>query len=322
MALVGTDITEAVKYLDKGSLVAVPTETVYGLAGNALDTAVVAKIFEVKGRPAFDPLIVHIPDYQFMGRVAHEVPEAAAELARRLWPGPLTLVLPRRKIIPDLVTSGLDTVAIRVPNHPITLELLQLLDYPLACPSANPFGYVSPTRASHVQQQLGDQIPYILDGGPCEVGIESTIVGFDQGKGVIYRPGGITVENIEKIIGKVIIKTSVSNPVTPGMLENHYSPGKTLILGSIKNLLGHYGDEKIAILTYRDIYPEVPEDHQIQLSPAGDLKQAAQNLFASLRKLDAMDISYIFAEPVPNHGLGIAINDRLTRAATKLKSLR
>jgi L-threonylcarbamoyladenylate synthase len=319
MAIIGTDVTEAIRILDQGTLVAVPTETVYGLAGNALDADVVSTIFETKKRPFFDPLIVHIPNYQYLDRIVTRIPRSAAQLAERWWPGPLTLVLPRQKIIPDLVTNGLETVAVRIPNHPMTLELLKKLDYPLACPSANPFGYVSPTTALHVDQQLGSEIPYILDGGACQVGIESTIVGFEQEQPIVYRPGGIPIEDIEQMVGKVGLKASAAIPESPGMLDSHYAPVKALVIGSIKELLRTSSPEKIGILSYKDYYPEIPENRQLQLSRDGDLKQAAQNLFASLRILDAMDINYIFTEPVPNHGLGIAINDRLNRAATKSK---
>lgn len=317
MAVIGTDISKAVDILNRGNVVGVPTETVYGLAGNALNASAVAKIFEVKKRPSFDPLIVHVPDFNNLESIVREIPQTALALAQEFWPGPLTLVLPRKEIIPDLVTSGLDTVAVRVPNHPLALELLNRLDFPLACPSANPFGYVSPTTTEHVNQQLGKDIPYILDGGPCSIGIESTIVGFDGEQPVIYRPGGIAIDRIEEIVGEVIIQTKAAKPVTPGMLDSHYAPGKTLLLGNISDFLQTMGAPKAGILSFKDTFPDIPENRQIRLSSNGDLSQAAKNLFASLRKLDAMDISYIFAEPVPNHGLGIAINDRLSRASTK-----
>jgi len=317
MAIIGSDISEAARLLQKGELVAVPTETVYGLAGNAFDGEVVARIFATKGRPSFDPLIVHLPGPEVLEQVVSSVPDKARKLAEQLWPGPLTLVLPRKTMVPDLVTSGLETVAVRVPNHPLTLDLLARLEFPLACPSANPFGYISPTSASHVEQQLGSKIPYILDGGPCSIGIESTIVGFEQERPVIYRPGGIPVEQIEEIIGSVGFRTTTAKPITPGMMDSHYAPGKTLFLGNIRDLINSVGPEKAGILSFRDSFKDVPENRQIQLSKKGDLVEAAQNLFASLRKLDAMDINYIFTELVPNQGLGIAINDRLNRASTK-----
>jgi L-threonylcarbamoyladenylate synthase len=317
MAVIGTDISIASKELKQGNLVGIPTETVYGLAANAFDETAVTKIFEVKKRPSFDPLIVHIPGYAYLETVASEIPEIAKKMVEHFWPGPLTLVLPKTNVIPDLVTSGLSTVAVRVPNHPMTLELLGQLDFPLASPSANPFGYISPTSAQHVAEQLGDSIPYILDGGNCKVGIESTIVGFDQGQAVIYRPGGVSEEDLKEITGVLGSKPSAQVTLAPGMLKSHYAPSKKMIIGEIAGLISKYGAKKIAILSFKNSFNEIRRDHQIQLSPKGSLREAAQNLFGSLRKLDAMDIRYIFAELVPEQGLGIAINDRLRRAASK-----
>jgi L-threonylcarbamoyladenylate synthase len=315
MALIGSDINRASRELDKGNLVGIPTETVYGLAGNALDPKVVAKIFSVKKRPTFDPLIVHIPSLQFLNTIVTEIPEKAERLAKHFWPGPITLVLPRKDLVPDLITSGLSTVAVRVPNHPLTLKLLNQLDYPLASPSANPFGYISPTTAEHVQQQLGDKIPYILNGGPCKVGIESTIIGFESSHPVLYRSGGIPLEEIKELIGELNTSIQTSGVAAPGMSASHYAPGKTLLLGNIRKLLEEHGPEKAGILSLKDHYHQIENRYQIQLSLDGDLAEAARNLFGSLRELDAMPISHIFAELVPNYGLGLAINDRLQRAA-------
>ena len=259
---------------------------------------------------------VHLPSAQHLTAVVKKIHQSAQKLANLFWPGPLTLILPRKEIVPDLVTSGLPTVAVRVPDHPLTLQLLNRLDFPLACPSANPFGYVSPTTAQHVQDQLGQEIPYILDGGSCKIGIESTILGFEDGNPVIYRPGGIAMEQIEPILGKVLVKNSSSNPIAPGMLKHHYAPDKTVIIGNISELLEQYGAEEAGILSFTDRFDLASDSHQIQLSPSGDLNQAAQNLFAALRKLDGMNIRYIFAELVPDRGLGVAINNRLARAAS------
>ncbi len=315
MAEIGTDIQKAVDELNRGNVVAVPTETVYGLAGNAFDVTAVAKIFEVKRRPSFDPLIVHIASYDCLDSVVRRIPEPARILAQALWPGPLTLVLPKADEIPELVTSGLSTVAVRVPDHPLTAKLLATLSFPLACPSANPFGYISPTSAQHVADQLGEAINYILDGGSCKVGIESTIVGFEDGQAVIYRPGGVPVESIEHLIGKTSMKSMSDSPLAPGMLKSHYSPSKSLILGNISELLDQYGHEQVGVLSFSRYFEQLDHGYQIQLSPTGNLTEAAQNLFASLRKLDSMNIRYIFAETVPEQGLGIAINNRLKRAA-------
>jgi L-threonylcarbamoyladenylate synthase len=229
LAITGTELNVAKEFLIKGELVAIPTETVYGLAGNALNEKAVLSIFEVKNRPAFDPLIIHTDSIDKVKEYVSVFPEKAQRLAEQFWPGPLTLLLPKKQIIPDLVTSGLDTVAVRIPKHPQLLELLAELSFPLAAPSANPFGYISPTNAEHVNQQLGDKIPYILDGGECEVGIESTIIGFEADDTVVYRLGGLAVEDIEKLVGPVMLMPhSTSDPKAPGMLKSHYAPRKPL----------------------------------------------------------------------------------------------
>ncbi len=317
MAEIGSDITKAKKILDRGDLVAIPTETVYGLGGNALDPQAVTKIFQVKNRPFFDPLIVHIGVLEQLEQLSKEIPAAARQLSQAFWPGPLTIVLPKTNQIPDLLTAGLDTVAVRMPQHPLTLRLLKSLSYPLAAPSANPFGYISPTHPSHVQANLGKKIAYILDGGECSVGVESTIVSLVKGKAKILRPGGISSDQL-----KSIVTVDEDNDVersdkvlAPGMLDSHYAPSKSLYLGDLSTLLIRYQQHPVGILSFRKKFKQVAPDRQIQLSAAGDLSEAAQNLFASLRKLDAMPISHILAEPVPDHGIGRAINDRLRRAA-------
>lgn len=313
MARIGSSVTEAARYLRLGEVVAIPTETVYGLAGNALNPQAVARIFEVKQRPSFDPLIIHVPDLTTARSYVENLPQKAVILAERFWPGPLTLVLPRKKIIPDLVTSGLDTVAVRCPAHPLAQQLLALLDFPLAAPSANKFGRISPTRAEHVHEQLGDEIPYILDGGPCPVGVESTIVGFIDDQPVIYRLGGVAQEEIEKVTGKVELQLhSASNPRAPGQLTRHYAPRKKVLLGKIEELLKQHPAHCAGILT---LNKEFHSPYQRQLSPSGNLREAAQNLFQYLRELEAMPVEVIIAEPVEETGLGRAINDRLRRAA-------
>ena len=238
MAQIGTDRQVAKEFLEAGNVVGIPTETVYGLAGNALNPDAVLTIFRVKNRPSFDPLIVHTDSLTKLDQFVTSIPEPARLLADAFWPGPLTLLLPKRALISDLVTAGLTTVAVRIPNHPLTLALLRSLDFPLAAPSANPFGYISPTTAQHVADQLGDQIPYILDGGPAGVGIESTIVGFNDNKATVFRLGGMGLDQIEQIIGPISVQThSTSNPKAPGMLISHYAPRKPLILLSpVKHL--------------------------------------------------------------------------------------
>ncbi len=315
MAVISKSISDAASHLSKGHLIGIPTETVYGLAGNALDPDVVINIFKVKERPSFDPLIVHTDSIGKAKSFIKAFPEEALRLADHFWPGPLTIVLPKRNIIPDIVTSGLENVAIRIPNHDLTLELLTQLDFPVAAPSANPFGYVSPTSAEHVNEHLGEKIPFILDGGPTRIGIESTIVAFIEGKKKVLRLGGVPLESLERVSGLFEIELNQSsNPQAPGMLEGHYSPKKKLLLGDIKAQLDQYGSENVGILSLNRTYDQVNPEFQIQLSTSGDLNEAAKNLFASMRKFDSMPVDLILAEEVPDTGLGRAINDRLRRA--------
>jgi L-threonylcarbamoyladenylate synthase len=314
MAEISTDVSRAASLLKNGELVSIPTETVYGLAANALNGLAVAKIFEAKNRPSFDPLIVHIKNGSELQKYVTDIPRKAEQLAEKFWPGPLTLVLPKKEIIPDLTTSGLNTVGIRYPNHPVTQTLLNEIDFPLAAPSANPFGYVSPTTANHVQNQLGEKIPFILDGGACDVGLESTIVGFSKDWTVVHRLGGLTIEEIETVVGKVHLNLNVSsNPVSPGQLSTHYAPGKKVLVGyNMSELLKGRGEDRIGILTFKDAYHG--KDCYV-LSGSGSLHEAARNIFSCLRALDESGVDIIVAELVPDVGLGRAINDRLRRAA-------
>ena len=320
MAEVGKDIAKAKQILEAGELVGIPTETVYGLAGNALNADAVSKIFDAKNRPSFDPLILHTSDIERVLDFVKEIPDDLKTLADSFWPGPLTLLLPRKSIVPDLVTSGLDTVAVRIPSHPLTKELLNELDFPLAAPSANPFGYISPTKANHVNDQLGQKISYILDGGSCEVGLESTIVGMENGKVTVYRLGGIDLRLIEEKVGEIHqVAHSSSNPKAPGLLQSHYSPTKPFVLGDLAKLIEEYTDKGIdfAVMSFRDSFEEFDCKKIVVLSPQADLHEAAKNLFAAMRILDSMDVSVILSELMPEEGLGKAINDRLRRAAAK-----
>ncbi|MFN8357631.1 MAG: L-threonylcarbamoyladenylate synthase [Spirosomataceae bacterium] len=311
--MIGKDLALAKEQLERGQLVAIPTETVYGLAGNAFDEQAVLSIFRVKNRPAFDPLIVHTNSWERLHDFVSEIPSKAQQLAKALMPGALTLLLPKSALIPDLVTSGLDRVAVRIPNHPLTRALLASLPFPLAAPSANPFGYISPTTAQHVEKQLGNRIAYILDGGPCEVGLESTIVGFENDEAVVYRKGGIAIETIEAIIGPVKVQAhSSSNPAAPGMLKSHYAPRTPLKLISTENKLSVTDNPNVGILSFQKDYGV---DNQEILSPSGDLSEAARHLFAAMRRLDQLGLDFIYAELLPEEGLGRAINDRLRRAA-------
>lgn len=314
--LIGTDIHIAKDWLEKGELVAIPTETVYGLAGNAFDVKAVAKIFAVKNRPTFDPLIVHTHRIEQIEYFVKDFPPKARLLAEHFWAGAMTLLLPKKEVIPDLVTAALPTVAVRIPKHPLTLQLLESLSFPLAAPSANPFGYISPTSAQHVATQLGGKIPYILDGGNCQVGIESTIIGFENEDVIIYRLGGLSVEAIEQVVGKVTVKThSSSNPNAPGRLESHYAPTKPLYIE--KEILDKFAPQEIGVLCFSEYLPAIPHENQCLLSPNGDVVEAAQHLFAMMRRLDAMPVKVIFAELLPEESLGRAINDRLRRASAK-----
>ncbi len=316
MAEIGTDIEKAKAFLVEGELVAIPTETVYGLAGNALNESALLKIFSVKNRPHFDPLIVHVHSLEQAKDYVSYISPDLTKLAQRFWPGPLTLLMEKQPIIPDLATSGLDTVGIRCPKHPLTLELLKQLPFPLAAPSANPFGYVSPTTAQHVNDQLGDKISYILDGGACQVGLESTILGFEDDKPIIYRMGGLSQEAIEAEIGSVIIQlNSSSNPKVPGQLKSHYAPKRKLLLGNVTELLNFHRNEVIGVICLQTALAEIDLKYQRILSSNGNLEEAARNLFSALRELDILEIDIILAELVPDIGLGKAINDRLRRAA-------
>ncbi len=321
MARIGVDVARAAELLNGGEIVAIPTETVYGLAANALDDKAVVKIFDAKNRPAFDPLIVHVFGVAEFEKYAQNIPEAALKLAQKVCPGPVTFVLQKRQIIPDLVTSGHQTVGLRVPNHPLALQLLQAVNFPLAAPSANPFGFVSPTTAQHVQQQLGDKLPYILDGGNCAVGLESTIIDFTTTPFKVLRLGGMSVEFLEETLGqKLQIQTSSSNPKAPGMLISHYNPGKKVWVGnSISEVMNERKSElknvRVGVLAFRHFQPEIDKSLQRVLAPSGDLTVAAQNFFTMLRDFNALPVDVVLAEWLPDTGLGRAINDRLKRAS-------
>ena len=319
MAIIGTDISEAKRWLDDNQVVGIPTETVYGLAGNALNPEAVLRIFKVKNRPSFDPLIVHVAQIEQVYAITEDIPEPLLNLAQAFWPGPLTLLLPRKNIIPDLVTSGLETVAIRIPSHPLTRSLLGALAYPLAAPSANPFGYISPTTARHVEDQLGDQVPYILDGGPATVGLESTITGLEEGKLIVFRVGGLSVQQLEEKAGTSleIRPHSSSNPKAPGQLKSHYAPTIPVRMQDPETLLAAFAAEDIGVIAFNELDDRIPEANQVVLSETGDLDEAARHLFQALRTLDNRTLKIISAQAVPDQGLGKAINDRIRRGSAR-----
>ncbi|GEP56429.1 L-threonylcarbamoyladenylate synthase [Reyranella soli] len=306
-------IADAARLIREGELVAFPTETVYGLGGDATNERAVAKIFEAKGRPQFNPLISHVLDAGEAKRLV-QWNETADKLAARFWPGPLTLVLPRIKGSPIalLATAGLDTAAIRAPAHPMAQALIRAAGRPIAGPSANRSGAVSPTRAEHVAESLGDRVKLILDGGPCEVGLESTVLDLSTSTPTLLRPGGATREAIEAVIGPIAVSDAIpsgdSARKSPGQLASHYAPARPVRL----NATNIAADE--ALLAFG---PQSPSGARqtLNLSPNGDLTEAAANLFTYLRALDQAGNVRIAVMPIPQTGLGLAINDRLRRAA-------
>jgi L-threonylcarbamoyladenylate synthase len=264
-------------------------------------------------------LIIHVANPVDVKKLVKEIPSNAKKLTERFWPGPLTVVLLKKEDIPDIVTAGLPTVAIRMPNHPMALALIKECKCPIAAPSANPFGYLSPTTAEHVRDQLGDQVDLILDGGPCPVGVESTILSFLEEKPRLLRPGGVSLEEIESIIGKVEISPIEDRPSAPGMLPKHYAPRTPIVLDwNVKNL-DRYEDKNIGLLVLQEPKNNL-NFHSVEvLSANGDLREAAANLFAAIRRLDTLNLDLIVAESIPEVGLGMAIMDRLRRASGILK---
>ena len=310
-------IQRAAEIIKRGGIVAFPTETVYGLGADAFNPLAVARVFEVKKRPSFDPLIVHVADPADVKKLAKEISSDAKKLTERFWPGPLTIVLLKEENIPDIVTAGLPSVAIRMPNHPMALALIKESKCPIAAPSANLFGYLSPTTAEHVRDQLGDQVDLILDGGPCPVGVESTIVSFLEEEPMLLRPGGVSLEEIESVIGEVGTSPSEDRPTAPGMLPKHYAPRTPIILDWSEKSIDLYKDKNIGLLVFQEPVNNLKLRPMEILSKRGDLREAAANLFAAIRRLDALNLDLIVATPIPEVGLGRAIVDRLRHAASK-----
>lgn len=317
-------IEEIVEALKAGDLVALPTETVYGLAANALNPHAAQKIFQVKGRPFIDPLIVHTLDVDSALQLTY-FSELAFKLADKFWPGPLTLVLPKHPVVPNIVTAGLPSVAIRSPKHPIFREILSASKLPLAAPSANPFGYLSPTEAHHVKKTLGSKIKYIVDGGPCSIGLESTILNLlDPDYPEILRPGPISAEDLQFVFGfkPPYISTSAQEgaQVSPGLLKSHYSPKTylhTFIANTIPDFSALEGKSAIIFVKRPQNLNENKNLNLFWLSEDGDLNEVSKNLFSLLERLDSQLFNSIFIELCEKKGIGIAINDRLQRAAHK-----
>lgn len=309
------EIKAAAKLIQEGKLVAFPTETVYGLGANALNPLAVTKIFELKERPSFDPLIVHIADLRDIEKLTKKKDERIARLAKKFWPGPLTLILPKSKLVPDIVTSGLDTVGIRMPDSKIALELIKEAKTPLAAPSANKFGKVSPTTAEHVRKQLPN-VDYILDGGATHVGIESTIIRLNSKGFEVLRNGVITIEEIEEVVPYHKEIQEESKIMASGMMKSHYSPDKPLYIMGETALDIDRAKAGLLSYTHEDTsgYKKV-----IKVTEKQDLKEYAVNLFASIHEMEEADVEYIVVEPVPEAGIGLAILDRLRKAAYQYK---
>ena len=311
-----TSVSEAARLLKEGEVVAIPTETVYGLAGNAFEPKALAKIFAAKERPTFDPLIVHIADIAQLTDIAKNIPDSAYRLAEAYWPGPMTIILPKKDCIPDLCTSALPSVAVRFPSHPIAQAIIKESGLPLAAPSANLFKHVSPTSAEHVAAQLADRIAGIVDGGPCSVGVESSIISL-VGEPTVMRPGAITPEMFKAILGEVKIKESTSKPgqpmLAPGQCDTHYRPQVPLYYGEVP--AGYTLPEHTVRIAFGSQAGPIPAT--VNLSATGDMVEATSKLYAFMHDLDKSEYDLILVDPIPNTGVGMALNDRLKRASIK-----
>lgn len=321
--MITKDLNLAKEILTNKNLIAIPTETVYGLAGNAFSKTAVKKIFELKKRPLFNPLIVHIKSVEYLQEIATDIPASALKLAENFWPGPLTLVLNKKEIVPNIVTANKNTVAVRIPNHPVALQLLEELEFPLAAPSANPFSTISPTTPEHVQNYFGNELEAILDGGICERGIESTIIGFEGEQPIIYRLGSLSVEEIEEKVGKVFTINKDDNaPLAPGMMSRHYAPRTEMVLTpDLKETIKNYAGKRVGILAFHKMLPTINANNQEVLTETGDLQEAARNLYAAMHRLDNQKLDVIIAERLLDIGLGKTINDKLERATKKENQL-
>jgi len=308
---INDDIEKAIQLLCNNEIVAIPTETVYGLAGNALSPEAITKIYTAKKRPFFNPLILHTHDINEIEKYA-DVSNAAMHLMQQFMPGPFTILLPKKNIVPDLLTAGSTKVAVRIPAHKMAIELLRQLDFPLAAPSANPFGYISPVTAMHVYEHLNGEIPYVLDGGSCSVGVESTIVEVTTEQIIIHRLGGIGKEAIEAVATLPVVLQKKHAPIsTSGQLKSHYAPTTPLLVGNVEELIKQHINQKIAVISFNTTFIGVDN---FVLSTTSSLSEAASNLFATLHTIDAKDYDVIIAEKFPEEGIGAAINDRLERA--------
>lgn len=314
---IGQDIEQAITLLKNGEVVGIPTETVYGLAADSTNEDAVLKIFEAKGRPTSNPLILHFPSLEAIEPYVLNFPEELSTLANVFCPGPITFILPKSSLVPALITAEQDTVAVRIPDHPLTLALLQQLDFPLAAPSANRYGGISPTKAEHVFSQLNERIPYILDGGACQTGLESTIVGMHNQKVIVYRLGGISIERLEEVLGYLPeVKNELHHGVrTSGMVKYHYATETPLYFLENRSKERTSGEGRI-LFQPGDF---AASTHDFYLSDSGNMDEAAKNLYAALHEMDTRGFERIFIEPFPNEGLGKTMNDRLKRATAKFQ---
>jgi len=311
-------IKRAIILLKKDEVIAIPTETVYGLAANGFSVNAIQKIYSLKNRPHNNPLILHCASLKSVLDLVTSIPEKGIKLANRFWPGPLTLLLPKNDLVPDSITAGGSRVGVRVPNHPLTLNLLKQLDFPLAAPSANKYGSISPTCKSHVEFQFGNEIPLILDGGPCNVGIESTIIGFEEEKTIIYRLGQITIDDVIDICGDEVYVQNEEGEIiiAPGMVKHHYAPKTKLIIVSEYSEIKY--SQKMGVILFNEEKIEgIPYENQVILSSDENFIEASKNLYKAFYTLDELGLEKIFIRLLPEVGLGISINDRIRRAGLK-----
>ena len=315
MIKIGKDLNYAVKILMGGGIVGIPTETVYGLACNALNEEAVSKVFKIKKRPKNDPLICHTDSIKKIKNFVINFPKDAETIGEKFWPGPITILLKKNNLIPDITTSNSDYVAFRIPDNKFTLNILKELDFPLAAPSANKFEYISPTHPDHVNLNFKEgEIDYILDDGNCSIGIESTIVSFENNELIIHRLGGVTYEEIKKNIGRCSIKESKKN--MPGQFKKHYSPNKKVYVGKINQLYKEFKNNKIGILCFDKKYDFIDEKYQILLTENSSLEEASKNFYSSLYTLDSLnDIDLILTSYLPNSSIGRSINDRIRKCS-------
>jgi len=309
-------IDKAAALLVAGEVVAIPTETVYGLAGNLFNPSAVEKIYTLKNRPRNNPLIVHVKDLEATLPLITEFPKPLQQLAEKYWPGPLTVLLKKSKLVPDSITAGSDFVAIRVPAHPLTKQLLEQIPFPLVAPSANPFTRISPTKAEHVEQYFGDSIPCILDGGSCSVGLESTIIGMNNNTPLLYREGVLGKLLLESLIGPIEKFNPQKNTIlTPGQWPRHYAPLTKTILCKREEIMLHVKDNT-GIIVYKEPLLSVNTNQQHILSETGSLVEAAKNLYQILHHVDKQKYETIICEMLPQEELGNTINERLKRASS------